>query len=107
MIVMTDIALDPFSSYGHDGIVENGEIVNEKTLREIAREGEGAFFRATDNQTLATIFGQINQMEKAKIKSDTLQDVRDYYYIYIYWAIVWMLFTLFLKNTALGNILED
>src|SRR6186713_304401 len=24
MVIMTDVALDPFSSYGHDGIVENG-----------------------------------------------------------------------------------
>jgi porphobilinogen synthase len=24
MVVMTDVALDPYSSYGHDGIVENG-----------------------------------------------------------------------------------
>ncbi|RYG01111.1 MAG: porphobilinogen synthase, partial [Chitinophagaceae bacterium] len=32
MIVMTDIALDPYSSYGHDGIVENGEIVNDATV---------------------------------------------------------------------------
>jgi porphobilinogen synthase len=32
MVVMTDIALDPYSSYGHDGIVENGEIVNDPTV---------------------------------------------------------------------------
>src|SRR5690348_6121836 len=32
MLVMTDVALDPYSSYGHDGIVENGEIVNDKTV---------------------------------------------------------------------------
>src|SRR6478672_2503327 len=32
MIVMTDIALDPFSSYGHDGIVKDGEIVNDETV---------------------------------------------------------------------------
>src|SRR5687768_18311220 len=32
MIVMTDVALDPFSSYGHDGIVENNEIVNDATV---------------------------------------------------------------------------
>jgi porphobilinogen synthase len=32
MIVMTDVALDPYSSYGHDGIVENGEIVNDPTV---------------------------------------------------------------------------
>jgi len=32
MLVMTDVALDPYSSYGHDGIVENDEIVNDKTV---------------------------------------------------------------------------
>ena len=31
MIVMTDVALDPYSIYGHDGIVENGQIANDKT----------------------------------------------------------------------------
>jgi len=32
MLVMTDVALDPYSSYGHDGIVENGIIVNDATV---------------------------------------------------------------------------
>ena len=30
--VMTDVAMDPYSSDGHDGIVENGEILNDETL---------------------------------------------------------------------------
>ncbi len=30
--LMTDVAMDPYSSDGHDGIVENGEIVNDETL---------------------------------------------------------------------------
>lgn len=29
--VMTDVALDPYSSYGHDGVVGNGQIVNDDT----------------------------------------------------------------------------
>lgn len=37
MIVMTDVALDPFSSYGHDGIVENNEIVNDPTVEVLAK----------------------------------------------------------------------
>jgi porphobilinogen synthase len=37
MIVMTDVALDPYSSYGHDGIVENGEIVNDATVEALVR----------------------------------------------------------------------
>jgi porphobilinogen synthase len=30
--IVTDVAMDPYSSDGHDGFVENGEIVNDKTL---------------------------------------------------------------------------
>ena len=37
MLVMTDVALDPFSSYGHDGIVEHGEIVNDATVEVLAK----------------------------------------------------------------------
>ena len=37
MVLMTDVALDPFSSFGHDGIVENQQIVNDKTVEVLAR----------------------------------------------------------------------
>jgi porphobilinogen synthase len=37
MFVMTDVALDPYSSYGHDGIVENGEIVNDPTVEALVK----------------------------------------------------------------------
>ncbi|WP_298732652.1 porphobilinogen synthase [uncultured Chitinophaga sp.] len=37
MIVMTDVALDPYSSYGHDGIVNGQEIVNDATVEVLAR----------------------------------------------------------------------
>lgn len=36
ILVMTDVALDPFSSFGHDGIVENGEIINDETADVLA-----------------------------------------------------------------------
>ncbi|MCP4977038.1 MAG: porphobilinogen synthase [Maribacter sp.] len=32
MLVMTDVALDPYSSYGHDGIVGDGQILNDETI---------------------------------------------------------------------------
>jgi porphobilinogen synthase len=37
MYIMTDVALDPYSSYGHDGIVENGEIVNDPTVEALIK----------------------------------------------------------------------
>ena len=30
MLIMTDVALDPYSIYGHDGVVENGKITNDQ-----------------------------------------------------------------------------
>jgi porphobilinogen synthase len=37
IVLMTDVALDPYSSYGHDGIVENGEIVNDPTVEALVK----------------------------------------------------------------------
>jgi len=35
--VITDVAMDPYSSDGHDGIVENGEILNDATLEVLGK----------------------------------------------------------------------
>jgi porphobilinogen synthase len=36
MVVMTDVALDPYSIYGHDGIIENGQVDNDATSNFLA-----------------------------------------------------------------------
>jgi porphobilinogen synthase len=35
--VITDVAMDPYSSDGHDGVVENGEILNDATLEVLGK----------------------------------------------------------------------
>lgn len=37
MIVMPDVALDPYSEFGHDGIVENGIVLNDETVEALVR----------------------------------------------------------------------
>lgn len=37
VVIMSDVAMDPYSSDGHDGLVENGQIVNDKTLPILAK----------------------------------------------------------------------
>ncbi len=39
MYVMTDVALDPYSSLGHDGIVQHGKILNDETVEALAQMG--------------------------------------------------------------------
>lgn len=35
--IITDVALDPFSTYGHDGIVEDGVILNDETVEVLVK----------------------------------------------------------------------
>jgi porphobilinogen synthase len=37
LCIMTDVALDPYSSFGHDGIVADGQIVNDPTVQVLAQ----------------------------------------------------------------------
>ncbi|MCC5955628.1 MAG: porphobilinogen synthase [Natronohydrobacter sp.] len=39
MMVMTDIALDPYNANGHDGFVVNGEIINDETVAALVKMG--------------------------------------------------------------------
>ncbi len=36
-MIVTDVAMDPYSSDGHDGIVENGQILNDETLEVLGK----------------------------------------------------------------------
>lgn len=37
VVLMSDVAMDPYSSDGHDGLVENGKILNDETLKILAK----------------------------------------------------------------------
>jgi len=37
ILLMTDVALDPYSSYGHDGIVKDGQILNDETVEALVK----------------------------------------------------------------------
>lgn len=37
IVVMTDVALDPYSIYGHDGIVKDGKILNDETAEALVK----------------------------------------------------------------------
>jgi hypothetical protein len=37
-VVVTDVALDPYSDQGHDGIVEDGKIINDATINQLCKQ---------------------------------------------------------------------
>ena len=48
--VMTDVALDPYSIDGHDGFVENGRIVNDKTVEALVKQAPIKWIQPTEKK---------------------------------------------------------
>jgi len=97
----------PFGTdfFGRPRMVENQ--FDETTLREIAKIGNGKFYRVSDKNALMTVFNEIDQLEKAEIKETRYKDITDFYYIYLKWAAVFLLIWLMTKTTFLTNVLTD
>ncbi|TRZ45957.1 porphobilinogen synthase [Robertkochia solimangrovi] len=74
MQVFTDVALDPYSSYGHDGIVENGDILNDESVEVLAKmalshAAAGADFVAPSDMMDGRILKMRELMEKEGFKN--------------------------------------
>jgi Ca-activated chloride channel family protein len=91
--------------FGRPQMVES--YLDETTLREIARIGNGEFYRASDGSALEQIFQRINTLEKAEILENRYKETADYYRIYLFWAMLFFLIWLGLKSTFFNNFLLD
>jgi Ca-activated chloride channel family protein len=91
--------------FGNTQYVEN--TMDERALREIAKIGQGQFFRATSEQTLQSIFQRIDALEKSEVRIRRYRQTEDYYWVYLNWAMVMLLLWLASKSTFMTNALED
>lgn len=81
------------------GITRTQEKVNidEKLLKEIARQTGGAYFRATDNESLQNIYSQIDQLEKTKIETSRFAKYAEEFYWLAIAAAVLLLIEIWLR----------
>ena len=91
--------------FGRTRYVEN--TFDETTLREIADIGEGKYYRVSDREALIQVFDEIDRLEKAEIKETRYKDTTDFYFVYLRWAIVFLLLWFFTKSTFVTNVLAD
>jgi Ca-activated chloride channel family protein len=82
-------------------------LIDEGELQNIAGLGNGKYFRATDNTALEGVFKQIDQLEKVKSRDMLSRDIKDFYRVYLYWAMTFLLLAIGTKSTFMANILED
>jgi Ca-activated chloride channel family protein len=72
---------------------------DEKTLQEIAVITNGKFFRATDTESLKTIFGEIDKLEKSKIEVEKTAQYRDLFHWFLIPGLACLILEMLLSQT--------
>ena len=79
---------------------------DETTLRNIAQLTGGEYFRAKDNKTLRAIYGQIDQLEKTKIRVREYSKRTEHFMPFLLAALACLLLDLVLRHFVLRTIAE-
>lgn len=70
---------------------------DEATLSAMAKATGGQYFRATDNNSLGAIYGQIAQMEKKDIKVRSHRDIDEHFYPFLWFGALLLLLEALLR----------
>ena len=81
--------------------------IDISSLKRIAEISSGKFYRAENKQALATIFSEIDELERSEIKEERHTEHIDYYTIYVRWGLVFLLSFLFTRYVLIGNRILD
>ena len=73
---------------------------DEKTLQEIAAMTSGQYFRATDTNSLRTIFGEIDKLEKSKVEVEKTAQYRDLFMWFLIPGLAFLALEILLSQTV-------
>ena len=79
--------------------------IDEELLQYIAKETEGQYFRATDNNKLKAIYEEINKLEKTEVEEFKYYNYQERYRILVLLAGLLILIEVFLKNTIFKSFI--
>lgn len=78
--------------------------IDEPLLKNIANQTGGAYFRATDNESLGEIYQQIDKMEKTEISETKYYNYTELYGKFLAWGLFFLFFELTLRKTLFKQI---
>ncbi len=76
---------------------------DEEPLKEIANMTGGVYFRATDNNSLRTIYQEIDQLEKTNIRVREFSKKEEFYHIFALLSFLLLSIEVILRNTYLRS----
>ena len=75
--------------------------LDEPTMRQIADVSGGAYFRATDNESLSAIYQKIDQLEKTKLSTRNYHTTYEEFFVFVLAATLLLLLEFILRSTVL------
>lgn len=75
--------------------------LDEPTMRQIADVSGGAYFRATDNESLLAIYKKIDQLEKTKLSTRNYHTTYEEFFVFVLVAALLLLLEFVLRSTVL------
>ena len=75
--------------------------LDEPTMRQIADVSGGAYFRATDNESLSAIYQKIDQLEKTKLSTRNYHTTYEEFFVFVLAAALLLLLEFVLRSTVL------
>ena len=79
--------------------------IDEKLLKEIAKETGGRYFRATDNKKLEEIYDEINRLEKTDIEEFKYYNYEEMFRPLVLWALGLLMFEFLIRNSVLRSFI--
>lgn len=80
--------------------------IDEPLLQQISEETKGQYFRATDMESLESIYAKIDQMERTKIQKTTFRRNREEFHWFVWIAVLSVFAYLMLANTIFRTIIQ-
>lgn len=81
-------------------MMQQGKVsIDEKLLKEIAGETGGKYFRAKDNEGLANIYSEIDNLEKSKVELTTIARFSEKFYPFVAAALLFILLEVLFRYT--------
>jgi Ca-activated chloride channel family protein len=91
------------SFFGKQIVYESVEI-DEDTLRQIADQTGGAYYRAEDKEALESIYKEIDQLEKTEVTTSTYMEYNERFRMFVFPAMALLLLEIVLLGTRFRKL---
>lgn len=92
--------------YGNTQMQNMPVQIDEELMRKISKETGGKYYRATDNNVLKNVFGEIDKLEKSKIEIDSYKKHMDLFPFYLFIALALLILEFLLRYLYFKNLHE-